>query len=72
MVKKAAKKEETPKEKTPKEEPKVEQKHVCDVCGKDAVARENDGHFYCYDHHMLWTKCWTHQKMVEAYQKEKS
>ena len=64
MTKKAVKKEEIKKE-----EPKVEQKHVCDVCGNDVVAKESDGHYYCYDHHMLWTKCYTHERMVKENEK---
>jgi len=58
------------KEETKKEEPKVEQKHVCDVCGEDAVVRDGiDAHYYCYKHHMYWTQCKTHEWMVADHKK---
>jgi hypothetical protein len=54
------------KEEPKKEVPKVEQKHVCEVCGEQAVVYDVP-HWYCYDHHALWTKCWTHERMVKAW-----
>lgn len=46
--------------------PVPQAEHTCDVCGERAVAHDQP-HWYCYDHHMLWTKCWTHEKMVKEH-----
>jgi hypothetical protein len=39
----------------------------CDICGKQSIVKESDGHNYCEFHHKLWTKCWTHQRMLLNY-----
>jgi len=43
----------------------------CDICGKQSIVKESDGHNYCEEHHVLWTKCWTHQRMLLTYKEEK-
>lgn len=43
----------------------------CDICGKQSIIKESDGHNYCEQHHVLWTKCWTHQRMLLTYKEEK-
>jgi hypothetical protein len=43
----------------------------CDICGKQSIVKESDGHYYCEDHHLLWTKCWTHQRMLLNYKEPK-
>ena len=72
MAKKAVKKEESKKE-----EPKVEEHHKCEVCGENAVCLDSgstireSNHWYCYEHHMMWCKCITHEKMVKEFELRK-
>ena len=51
-----------------KEEPKVEEKHVCDICGEPAVIRDSDAHYYCYVHHMEYNKCKEFKQIKEEYE----
>lgn len=70
------KKKSEPKVET-QEVPKVEQKHKCEVCGEDAVCLDSPStmkdtnHWYCYEHHMMWCKCLTHEKMVKEFELRK-
>jgi hypothetical protein len=43
----------------------------CEICGKKAVVKEPDGNNYCEYHHSLWTRCWTHKRMLLNYKEEK-
>ena len=44
---------------------------ACDICGNQVVTNESDGHKYCEYHHLLWTKCWTHERMVKDHEAKK-
>ena len=44
----------------------------CDICGEKSVVREDDGHYYCYIHHVAWCQCISHEKMVETHERIKN
>jgi hypothetical protein len=56
-------------------EAQVPQSHDCEVCGEKAVVIDSGSsvkdtpHWYCYYHHMMWTRCITHERMVTEWQK---
>lgn len=53
---------------TEKSKPVVEEQPVCEICGEKSVIKENDGHRYCWKHHLDWCKCITHEFMVKMWE----
>ena len=43
----------------------------CDICGKQSIVKESDGHFYCEEHHKDWCKCISHARMLLNYKGDK-